>query len=173
MTLPKDPIKAQAYIKAVGDFHRGKKMSDTSRKKMSDSKMGEKNPMFGKHFTPEARRNASLAQSGSKSFSWRGGVSFEPYCVKFDRAFKKRVRDFFNNTCLQCGKSNFKYKLHVHHVNFNKQTCCDNSIPLFAPLCNTCHGKTHHNRIFWQYWFTEMINHLYGGKCYFEKDEVY
>jgi hypothetical protein len=34
---------------------------------------------------------------------------------------------------------------------------------------DSCHGKTQHNRIFWQYWFTEMINRLYVGECYLLK----
>ena len=176
--------------KKIGEFHSTFQHTEETKKKMSETRKGRTTHMKGKQHSivtkakisvalkgrvvsAETRLKKHFATCGEKAYCWKGGVSFEPYCVKFDRAFKKRVRDFFNNTCPQCGKHNLKYKLHVHHVNFNKQTCCDNTISLFVPLCNGCHGKTQHNRIFWQYWFTEMINHIYDRKCYFEKDEVY
>jgi hypothetical protein len=99
---------------------------------------------------------------GVESPQWKGGISFEPYCPKFNKEFKERVRAFFNHTCVECATPQTVKKLHVHHVNFNKESCCDPSIPLFVPLCDSCHGKTNFNRGFWTYWFTEMITRHYG-----------
>lgn len=39
--------------------HKGKKRSEESRKKMSELRKGEKNPMFNKHFSEEHRRKIS------------------------------------------------------------------------------------------------------------------
>lgn len=112
---------------------------------------------------------------GAESSHWKGGISFEPYCPKFNNEFKERVRAFFNYTCQLCGHiwQEGEMKLAVHHVNFNKQTCCDSSQPLFVPLCTgKCHSKTNYHRDFWEDWFTEIINEFYNGKCYFTKDEM-
>ena len=62
------------------------------------------------------------------------------------------------------------YKLDVHHVNFDKQSCCNDTIPLFVSLCRSCHMKTSFNRDYWQDHFTEMINEQYNGRCYLQKD---
>jgi hypothetical protein len=212
---------------AVGDFHRGKTMSPSSRLKMSISKSGYKNANFGKplseerkkqigvfhstfrhsaetkrmmsitrkgtggqmrgkRHTPETKRKIGvalkgrvvsdatrlkkhIATCGEKNYNWKGGVSFAPYCEKFNREFKRRVRRFYNDECVECGVKSIAKKFHVHHVNFNKQTCCDNTQPLFVLLCPSCHSKTQHNRIFWEYWFTEMIMRHYKGECYLPK----
>ena len=121
---------------------------------------------------PHLKDKIGNEHRGEKSSTWKGGISFEPYCPKFTLSFKERVRASFGYRCVECGSMGGHKKLHVHHVNFDKQTCCNETIPLFVPLCSSCHSKTLRNRIFWQYWFTEMINHLYGGKCYFSKEEM-
>lgn len=45
-------------------------------------------------------------------------------------------------------------------------------IPLFVPLCHSCHGKTQKNRPYWIMHFTNITNQYYGGKCYFTKEEM-
>ena len=42
----------------------GKKVSEETRKKMSESRKGENHPMFGKHFSEEHRKNLSAALKG-------------------------------------------------------------------------------------------------------------
>ena len=133
---------------------------------------GKDNPMYGKKASEATRLKMHLSHKGEKCHRWLGGKSFEPYCIKFNREFKKRVRAFFNNTCVECGTPEDGTKLHVHHVNFNKDACCDESvIPLFVLLCNSCHSKTQTNRDYWECHFTEMIEQYYGGKCYLTIEE--
>ena len=110
---------------------------------------------------------------GEKNPHWLGGKSFEPYCPKFNLEFKERVRKWFDYICVECGTPQFSLdtKLHVHHVNFNKNTCCDDTIPLFVPLCTSCHTRSGSNRDYWNKHFTELINTFYGGKCYYSKEE--
>lgn len=125
----------------------GRKPSEESRRKMGDSRRGEKNPR------------------------WNGGSSFEPYCVKFNKEFKERVRKFFNYTCVECGMSESENgrNLCVHHVNYDKEACCNKNNPLFVTLCTSCHTKTNNKRENWEKHFTEIINSTYGGKCYLPK----
>ena len=104
--------------------------------------------------------------------NWLGGKKYEPYCWKFNKEFKQRVRAFFNYQCVECGAPENGNILHTHHVNFRKGSCCDPSAPrLFVCLCNYCHGRTHGDRPYWEQHFTELIVSYYGGKCYFTKEE--
>ena len=198
-----DPIKEHEHRKKAGDANRGRKHTPEALKKMREvhtgvkltsehrrkigegvrgipkteewkRKIGDANK--GMHRSEETRRKMRenhADYNGEKNHQWKGGISFEPYCPKFNDEFKERVRIFFGRTCQLCDHiwQPGEKKLAVHHVNYHKDSCCDSSIiPLFVPVCpGSCHTKTGHNRIFWEYWFTEMINHLYGGKCYVDK----
>jgi hypothetical protein len=104
--------------------------------------------------------------------AWDGGKSFEPYCPKFNDEFKERVRAFFGYQCGECGTPQNGIKLDVHHINANKMSCCDDTIPTFIPLCKSCHSKIKKsNLIYWEQHFTEMIEGYYQGKCYFSQEE--
>ena len=160
----KGPMSEETKQK-LRDIFKNKKMPPRSEEHRKNISIAQKNQ------SEETRLKRRLAQLGEKGSNWRGGISFEPYCVKFNREFKERVRAFFEYQCQECGHvwKEGEIKLSVHHVNFNKKTCCDNSVPLFVPLCVKCHPKTNNNREFWEYWFTEMINRIYNGQCYIKK----
>jgi|WetSurMetagenome_2_1015567.scaffolds.fasta_scaffold96891_2 hypothetical protein len=123
-----------------------------------------------KYCSPSCSQKAMV---GEKSPGWKGGHSYEPYCIKFNNEFKERVRAFFGYQCVECGIPQNGYKLHVHHVNFKKNSCCDETTPrLFVPLCLECHLHTNGKRLYWEQHFTDMINQYYEGKCYLTKEEM-
>ncbi len=105
-------------------------------------------------------------QRGENSPTWKGGISFEPYCPKFNNEFKERVRDFWGRRCGICGEKENGRKLSVHHVNYNKMVCCDDTPPLFIPTCEVCHGKTNHRREAWEHNLTEYIMIWFDGESY-------
>jgi hypothetical protein len=142
----------------------GRVKSDEERQKLSAAQRGRPK-------SDEARRKLSQTMKGRycgpESPHWRGGASFEPYCVKFNNEFRERVRVFFGRRCVECGVPENGKRLAVHHVNFAKQSCCSEEVePLFVALCPSCHGKTNHNRDFWEARFTALIAERYGGQCY-------
>jgi hypothetical protein len=160
-------VRSEETRKRMSESAKGKRKTDEHRKNIS-------NALKGRKLTEQTKQKMHDAQCGEKSHMWKGGKSFEPYCVKFNNEFKERVRNFFGRKCVECGKmekDNGK-KLSVHHVNFNKQTCCDDTIPLFVPLCASCHSKTNTNRDYWEKHFITMIDEQYGGKCYTEKEKA-
>lgn len=174
-------VSAQRRIKNQGAFHSNeaiKKMSEASKGKPHPWACGENNPMH----RSDVKAKVSKALTGKlrpymlreNHPNWNGGSSFEPYCPKFTREFKERVRVWFGYICPNCGTPQNREKLGVHHVHYNKDTCCDGSIPLFVPLCKPCHGKTNgkKNRVQSEQHFTELINTWYGGKCYFTREEM-
>lgn len=112
--------------------------------------------------------------TGENHPNWKGGISFQPYCQLFNTDFKTRVRVFFDNKCVECGKTNKENckNLCVHHVNYEKSACCDDVEPLFVSLCSSCHSKTNTNREYWEEKFTNLIMEKYNGKCYYTKEEM-
>ena len=152
--------------------HRGLKPSEETLQKMRDAQSGDKAKNFGVSLPESTRIKISESRIGEKNPSWRGGISFEPYCQKFNREFKERVREYFGRLCVECGSPEIKSRHHVHHVNFNKMTCCDDTKPLFVSLCHSCHNKTLVDRDFWEEHFTEIINVKYNGKCFLTKEEL-
>lgn len=173
--------------------------SDDHKRKLSESRKGKDNGRTGKHHTIETKRKMSERKKGipfrkgipwtttqrekivlklkqycgNRASSWKGGVSFEPYCPKFNKEFKERVRKFFNYTCQLCGHvwQEGERKLAVHHVNYDKMQCCNDVKPLFVPICAIgCHAKTNHNREFYESLFTNLIMIEYNGECYLQKE---
>ena len=54
-----------------------KNMSLETKKMMSESKMGEKNSFWGKHHTNKSKVRIGIANSGSNSPNWKGGITKE------------------------------------------------------------------------------------------------
>lgn len=131
--------------------------------------------------TPEvcAKIRASMPR-GENHPGWKGGISNAPYCEKFNDDLRERIRAFFNYECFMCGKTkeeNGKRRqlLSVHHVNYDKMSCCNDVIPIFAPLCLSCHGKTtagdKEDRDRWTNILCIAIDILYDGKSFYTKEE--
>ena len=153
-------------------------ISEGCRKKFSC----ENNGMFGKGYLVAGEKAPMYGRTGDKCPVYKGGISFLPYCEKFDDDLKERVRKFFNRCCYVCGKSEQEQidemikegkrpvkVLDVHHVNYNKMVCCNDVKPLFVPLCRSCHAKTHFDREYWEEFFTISLEYLTNGKCFLPK----
>lgn len=136
----------------------GKKHSEEAKKKMSESHKGvitwNKDK---KGVSDETRKKMSEDMIGrfvgDKNHNWNGGSSFEPYCPKFNNRLKEKVRDRFNRKCFLCDKTEMDngMKLSVHHVQYNKECGCDDSLKCeFVPLCMSCHSQTNFSRELWE-----------------------
>jgi len=124
---------------------------------------------------PEFKKQRIVAMSGQNSPNWRGGLSFEPYCPKFNNEFKERVRVFFDRRCLLCGKEEIDNgkRLSVHHCDYDKEVCCNDRPPIFAAVCCRHNTLANHDRERWRLIFHRIIEEVYGGKCYYTKEEFY
>lgn len=150
---PKPPFTEEHRMHMSMAF-KGRKLSSETRQKMSIAKMGNKNSS-GHKPSDDHKRKLSEALRGEKSYLWLGGVSFEPYCPKFNNAFKKYIRTKFDNKCFICNKDDER-TLAVHHIDYAKNSICNGKEWAFVPLCMSCHSKTNVNR--W-YWFNLLINY--------------
>jgi hypothetical protein len=88
--------------------------------------------------------------------NWQGGKSFEIYPLGWDRTFKEQIRFRDKYKCQLCGTHEVECnrKLHVHHIDYNKQNINSNNL---ISLCARCHAKTNDNREYWKEYCKEKI----------------
>jgi hypothetical protein len=143
----------------------GKPMPDHVRQILASHRVGS---------VASVETKLKMSESGIGGF-WYGNIRYDdnPYCEKWTAELRERVRAYFNYICFECGTPQNRRKLNVHHIHYNKKTCCDGSPHDMVPLCPECHTKTNFNRDYWEDRLTEL---LYAGnpdgKCFFTKEEM-
>jgi len=94
-------------------------------------------------------------RSGENSHAWRGGKSFEPYGLEFNKFLKKMIRERDDCKCQYCGtEEGPSRKLDIHHINYDKR---DNLEENLISLCKSCHTKTNYRRWYWESYFKMKI----------------
>lgn len=148
---------------------KGRKFSQAHRSALAARRIGY-------HHTEETKKKLSAASSrncGEKASNWQGGLSFEPYCPKFNEDLKRRVRAYFENRCILCGMTaeENSENLSVHHVTYDKMICCNGKPVQFAALCHGHHTTTNYDRPRWEAILHRIIDEIYGGRSYYTKNE--
>jgi len=117
---------------------------------------GKTHPLYGKHHSKITKQKISKALKGKQSYTknpnWKGGLSFEPYNLKWTEYLKKKIRKQYKQTCQLCSK----FGNNVHHVDYNKNNCKENNLIV---LCCSCHSKTNYDRNYWYAYFTYLLEH--------------
>jgi len=138
-------------------FWLGKKLSKEHKRELSKS--AKKNGIVppcrkGKRISEESRRKMSEARRGEKNSSWRGGISFEPYSIDWTETLRRSIRERDHYICQLCGQTQGDIALDVHHIDYNKQNCNPNNL---ITLCHSCHTKTGFNREYWIEYFNNNL----------------
>jgi len=134
--------------------------SEETLKKISISGKGRipwnKNKIGFQTHTEEWKQLNSERMKGDKHPNWQGGISFTPYCSKFNKKIKEEIRNRDNNTCQLCGKTKKQegYNLTVHHIHYDKENCEPNLIT----LCKSCNSKVNFKRDYWENYFMRILN---------------
>ena len=114
----------------------------------SEVKQGDKNPMYGKHHSAETRKKLSESKMGSKNPAWRGGIRSLNKRIQDRirnqievRLWREAVLSRDNWTCQKCGKQGGK--LEAHHIksfveHLELRVAIDNGLT----LCHKCHKLT-------------------------------
>jgi len=177
-------ITMRKYYDNGGISHRkGKKASMETKRKLSESHMGQipwnkkekiikKCAFCGRDYEiiasrVERSRFCSYEcrgryYNGEKSCQWQGGKSFEPYGLAFNNKLKEVIRKRDSFRCQECfrhqdelySKSGRKYKLHIHHIDYNKKNNNQNNL---ISLCRSCHSQTNFGREDWTNYFNKKL----------------
>ena len=130
---------------------------------------GKNNPFYGREHSEKSKQQMSKtktgipqsaelieSKTGVNSAKWLGGKSFEPYSIVFNNKLKRDIRQRDGLKCQNCGElqKQYKIKLHIHHIDYDKE---NNALDNLISLCKSCHGKTNKNREYWQKHFEFMI----------------
>jgi hypothetical protein len=121
--------------------------SEETRRKKAEARKAflrvNEHPMKGRKRNMITRRKLSEVFSGENNPNWKGGISFEPYCVKFNNDLKEVIRNRDGRTCRLCEKSELfnGRKLDVHHIDGDKMQGCNNKKWYLASLCMSCNSK--------------------------------
>lgn len=94
-----------------------------------------------------------IGRTGELSPSWRGGISFKPYCHKFNNRLKERIRNRDDRTCQLCGVVECDQKISVHHIHYDKENCD----PDLITLCRSCNSIVNTNRDYYENLFMDKL----------------
>lgn len=113
------------YRKHMKQVHKGKKQSEESNRKRSESLRLNKHP------------------------NWQDGRSFEPYPLGWTKTYKEQIRFRDKYTCQICGcsETECRRKLDIHHINYDKKNITPKNL---ISLCRSCHMKTNYNKQYWK-----------------------
>lgn len=167
------PISDETREK-ISSAHIGKGHSEDTKKKLSELGKGRKHTPEEKKKISESNKGKVITEdmrkqiantlrgryAGPDNPNWKGGKTFEPYCFRFNRAFKEYIRAKFGRKCFICGTPENCKGLQVHHIDYNKNSICNGQEWAFLPLCPKCHSKTNFNR--W-HWFNLLMNYWVSG----------
>lgn len=120
----------------------GKHHTEDTKKLLHELNAGENNPNYGKSPSEETRRKLSEAKSGSNHPMY--GTHWCDYEYDPDKPceeYRKIAFECYGYGCCVCGKTTGK--IEVHHIDGNHNN--DNPENL-APLCTGCHNKAHPNK---------------------------
>lgn len=112
------------------------------------------NTLGFKH-TEESKIKISEHLRGSKNPSWKGGVSFEPYCSEFNsKEFKDIIKERDGNACINpCCKKESSY-INIHHINYIKKDCRFKNL---ITLCVSCNSIANFNRKWHTAWYQTIL----------------
>jgi len=139
----------------ISNNRKGKCCGDENPSKRDDVKKklcGEKNPMYGIH------------RYGNENPNWKGGVSFEPYCINWVKSFKDEIKERDDYSCKNpyCNSKNL-YDLTVHHIDYNKKNCdTDNLIT----LCRSCNSRANSKRKYHKELYRSILNEELSKRFY-------
>jgi len=93
---------------------------------------------------------------------WKGGLSFEPYGLDFNKKLKQKVKER-DGRCMLCNVNLedlklLKRRVHIHHIDY----CKTNNFPQnLVTLCINCHMVTNNNRNHWTTFLQSLLSEQY------------
>ncbi len=121
------------------------KEDDIRIKKLSEDRMGDKNPVHNPGVSEKISNTLTGRFIGELNPAWIDGRSFDSYPPSWTDKLKKLIKERDSFRCQICKKS--EVLLYIHHIDYNKKNCNPDNL---ITLCNSCHAKTSWNRESWK-----------------------
>ncbi|RKX67075.1 MAG: hypothetical protein DRP42_01505 [Tenericutes bacterium] len=144
----------------------GKHASDYSHSKEARRKISVANKgntkMLGKRHTEETKLLLSKLTSskvGPLAPAWRGGVSFEPYCLNWTKEYKDYIKERDGYRCLNPYCSKIDDLLTVHHIDYVKKDCNQGNL---ITVCRSCNSRANTARRWHTFWYRAILYRRYG-----------
>lgn len=101
---------------------------------------------------------------GERNPSWKGGTSYEPYCLIWnEKEFKEMVFERDRHECMNPICNSNSSRLVRHHVDYNKKNCCLSNVVI---LCNGCNSRSNFNREYWKTFYQSILAEKYSYSYY-------
>ena len=97
---------------------------------------------------------SNSAFTGEKSSGWNGGISYLPYCPKFNKSLKEKIRNRDERVCQNCGVKENGKRQSVHHIHYDKENC----YPDLITVCGSCNTKANSDRDKWEIFYMNKLN---------------
>lgn len=133
-----------------GSCWKGKKLPQEMKDKIAKKSLFQKGHKHSKEVLEKLKK-----YTRERNSNWRGGSSFEPYGLEFNKTLKEIVRSRDNDRCQVCQKPQEEEtrRLSIHHIDYNKKNC---KLSNLVSLCGSCHMKTNYQRDYWiEYFLTK------------------
>jgi len=173
--------------KRLSESGMGSKSSEETKRKISESLKGHRHTKSSRRKISEAMRSRIISEetrakmstaatgralseetrakmSGENNHRWKGGISFEPYCILFNFDKKEEVRNRDERRCQLCGKSEILNgeRLSVHHIDNSKTQGCSGEKWYLCALCRSCNAKS--DTIEKEFLIVSNLNKIQGFK---------
>jgi len=108
-----------------------------------------------KQVLPHGDMHWLYGKRGDDALNWKGGISFVPYCHKFNDDLKEKIRERDGRICQLCTMTEEEngQKLSVHHVHYDKENCA----PDLISLCRGCNATVNSDRDYYEDLFIEKL----------------
>lgn len=139
--------RSQEIKDKIGKASEGRIFSQETRKKLSDANKGRR---WSEAEIEKMRMRMKGKYSKEKNYFWKGGISFYPYSMDWNKTLKRSIRERDHYTCKICGELQSDRAFDVHHIDYDKLNCNPDNL---ITLCHHCHAKTNNNREYWIKYF--------------------
>jgi hypothetical protein len=134
-------------LKKLSDSHKGKKLSDITKEKLSKQRIGVKRPGIGFKISLSKIGKPNFKISGKNHYNWKGGVSKIEETIRHSMEYSEWVRKVFIRDNYICQKYKIRGgKLTAHHIlnfssNSNLRFDVNNGITLSEKAHKEFHKK--------------------------------